>query len=72
MMTRTDHMAWCKQRALAYLPDDPKGALASFLSDISKHEETNTPINTSFTMMLLMCGHLETSDQIRKHIEGFN
>lgn len=73
MATRTEHMAWCKARALEYLPDDPAGALASFLSDVTKHEETaNDPICGTFTAMLMVGGHLSTAEQVRKHIEGFN
>jgi hypothetical protein len=71
-MTRAEHMAWAKQRALAYLPGDPAGALASFLSDIAKHPETNHPMSRQFTAMLMFGGHLETAEQVRKHIEGFN
>jgi hypothetical protein len=71
-MTRTEHMIWCKERALAYLPADPKGALASFASDLAKHEETADHAGLLLTAMLLMGGHLETADQVRQHIEGFN
>lgn len=73
MATRSEHMAWCKTRALEYLPGDPAGALASFLSDISKHEETaSDPIGGTFTALLVMGGHLQTAEQVRKHIEGFS
>lgn len=70
-MTRDEHMAWAKQRALACLPDDPPGALASFLSDLERHPETNDGIAGQLTAMLLLGGRLETAEQVRKHIEGF-
>ena len=40
-MTRAEHLEWAKGRALAYLErGEPDNALASILSDLSKHEET--------------------------------
>ena len=38
-MTRQEHLAWAKQRALAFLPADPVAAMTSMLSDLSKHPE---------------------------------
>ena len=38
-MTRAEHLEWSKQRALAYLPGDPGQAVASFVSDLRKHDE---------------------------------
>jgi len=37
--TRAEHLDWAKQRALAYLPDW-QNAMASFVSDLNKHDET--------------------------------
>ena len=70
--TRSEYMAWCKRRALAYLPADPSQAMQSMMSDLSKHEETATHPAIMLTQGLLMGGHLETAEQVRKHIEGFN
>lgn len=40
---REQHLAWCKERALAYVDrGDLVNALASFTSDMSKHPETDT------------------------------
>ena len=40
-MTREEHLEWAKARALAYMDrGDPADALASILSDLSKHDET--------------------------------
>jgi hypothetical protein len=38
-MTREEHLAWCRARALEYLPDTSR-ALASIMSDLLKHPET--------------------------------
>lgn len=70
--SRSDHMAWCKQRALAYLPDDPESAITSMLSDLGKHEATRDHAAIRLTMMLMIGGHLSSADQVRQHIEGFN
>ena len=41
MRTYDEHLAWCKQRAREYLDHgDIAGAVASMLSDMNKHEET--------------------------------
>lgn len=72
MTTRDEHMAWCKRRALEYLPDDPANALQSMLSDLTKHKETADHMGRELTVMLMMGGMLESADQVRRHIEGFN
>jgi hypothetical protein len=39
-MSRADHLAWCKQRALEYLDaGDRTNAIASMISDLRKHPE---------------------------------
>lgn len=39
-MTRDEHIAWAKARALEYLPAHPDLAIASITSDLTKHPET--------------------------------
>lgn len=40
-MTRAEHLAWAKARALEYLDrGDAANALASMISDLGKHDET--------------------------------
>lgn len=74
-MTRTEHIKWCKERALAYLnqtPPDLFYAVASMASDLSKHPETNTEIYA----MLCNAGTLAAVNgneaQVRAWVEGFN
>ena len=39
--TRDEHLAWCKQRALEYADrGDTTNAVASMMSDLGKHPET--------------------------------
>lgn len=69
-MTRSEHIAWCKARALEHLPDDPADAVASMLSDLDKHEETeNDPLG--MTRTLLTIALLDGADAVRTCIEGF-
>ena len=72
-MTRSEHMAWCKQRALEYVEvDDPSQAVASMLSDLGKHEETAKVTRMGFALTMIdMDIHTDTA-KARKWIEGFN
>jgi hypothetical protein len=73
-MDRAEHMAWCKQRALEHVDSgDLTGAFASMASDLTKHEGTVHHSSTvQLGMMLMMGGHLDTPEQMRDFIEGFN
>lgn len=68
-ITRAEHLAWCKQRALEYLPDDPQQAFTSMASDLSKHEETRGHVGIELGAMLLLTGNVR---DMRDFIEGFN
>lgn len=66
--TRTEHLAWCKGRALALLPDEV-AAFSSMASDLSKHAETEGHIGIGLGMQLMMTDNLH---DMRRYIEGFN
>lgn len=71
--TRAEHLAWCKQRAIAELDaGDVANAFSSMASDLGKHPETENHAAIQFGMMMLMGGHLSRPDQMRRFIEGFN
>lgn len=73
-ITRAEHMAWCKRRALEYVElGDFAGAFASFTSDLTKHAETAGQLDfiTMVGFPLLMSGQLNTADKMREFIEGF-
>lgn len=70
-MTREQHIAWCKERALAYLPQDLPKAFGSMLSDIERHPETRGHSGCQLGKMLLMTGGLDTERTMRAFIEGF-
>lgn len=73
-MTRTEHIAWVKQRALEYVTaNDLDQALASYVSDMGKHPEADPDRTCRMLMMRLrMSGHLRTAQQVRDFIEGTN
>ncbi len=72
-MNRSEHLQWCKDRAIEYCDNgDPQQAYQSMTSDLGKHPETEGHSAITLGMRLLMGGQLETSDQMRKFINGFN
>jgi hypothetical protein len=69
MTTRSEHMRFCKERALDdLLTDDPTNALASFCSDVQKHPDT-----ADLAQFAAMAGVLHATDAeaMRGFIEGF-
>lgn len=58
-MTRAEHLAWAKQRALEYVDmGDISGALASMMSDLGKHPELANHAAIELTGMLMVAGLL--------------
>jgi hypothetical protein len=72
-MDRTEHLAWCKDRALAYCDSGQVlEAFASMVSDLNKHPETEGHAGAELGMMMLMAGQLSEPSEMRHFIEGFN
>lgn len=73
-MTRHEHIAWCKQRALEYVDrGELADALASMLSDLRKHDETKDHIGAKLGAGLIFVpGWIDNPREVRKWIEGFN
>lgn len=72
-MNREEHVQWAKDRANEYLnKGDTSNALASMMSDLQKHPETQEHPAIRLGMQLLMAGHLSSVEQIQKFINGFN
>lgn len=70
MMTREEHLAFCKKRALEYVEiGDLAGAQASMGSDLMKHPETRPPAE------IIGVGMIEVLSgdpvRVRRWIEGF-
>ncbi len=74
-MTRGEHMAWCKERALEYLNPGPhyslEQAVASMVSDLGKHEDTEHLLIAAAPLSIaaLMTGR---EKDVRFFIVGFN
>lgn len=71
-MTRSEHLQWCKDRALHYANDgDLSSAAASMMSDLAKHPETAS--NKSLLFMLVLPA-LSAGDSkgVIDWITGFN
>ena len=72
-MTRQEHIAWVKQRALEYLPNDIEQAFASYISDMGKHPEADpSRVVRELAFSLKYTGRLKTAKQMREFIEGTN
>ncbi len=73
MQTREEHLKWCKQRALEYVKlDDSEQAFASMVSDLGKHDETTGHMGIDLGFHLKMGGLLNSSQQVKEWIIGFN
>ena len=69
-MTREEHLAWCKKRALEYLPGNPVEAMTSMMSDMKKHPELKSHAGLMIAPMFY--GAHNDPAAVRKWIEGFN
>ena len=69
-MTRQEHLAWAKQRALAYLPFDPVNAMVSMMSDLRKHDELKCHVGLTCAPV---CYGVQNDPQlVQRWVEGFN
>ena len=67
-MTRSEHLAWCKQRALECCDSgDAEEAFSSMASDLRKQPETaHHNATIMLGMHLMMIGDLDTPEKMRK------
>jgi hypothetical protein len=72
LRTRYEHVQWAKARALAYLPADKAGAIASLTSDLSKHPDTRQHRALQQLGPAVLAGELATAEQVREFIENCN
>jgi len=72
-MTRAEHLAWAKQRALDCIDSDgPATAWASMVSDLGKHSKLANHTGLGLGSMLLIAGHNNSPEAMREFIEGMN
>lgn len=73
MKNRAEHLQWSKDRAIEYVDrGELENAFASFSSDMRKHEETQGHVALELGTQLLFTGHLNTAEDMREWILGFN
>jgi hypothetical protein len=74
-MTRAEHLAWCKDRALTELECGRLDhAAASMVSDLQKHPIFEDEHALLGTMLLAVSRDVQNGDveAVRRWIEGFN
>jgi hypothetical protein len=72
-MNRSEHLEWCKSHALEYIKvNDPNQAFVSMVSDLGKHPETKDHPAIQLGLILSLGGQLNSVEEMRKFIEGFN
>lgn len=70
-LTRTEHLAWCKRRALEYLDlGEPQTAITSMMSDLKKHPGTACSVDGLSALALWHAAQGGT-ESVRRFIEGF-
>ena len=74
MMTRQEHLKWCRERAIAEMDyhKDPSSAIISMMSDLGKHPETASEVLQSLCMMQLMTHPKMTRQETINFLNGFN
>lgn len=71
--TRSEHVAWCKERALEYVTmGDLDQALASMCSDLGKHQGTQSLMQLAIGLSMATPGERDDPAKMRRFIEGFN
>jgi len=75
-MTREQHLAWCKKRALEYVDKgDLANGVTSMISDMDKHDETRFDPKSVLGMLGLLALQQAVQgdrDGFRRFIVGFN
>ena len=72
-MTRQERLDWCKKRALEYIDQgNMVNAISSMGSDLNKHPDTKDHPAMLLLMLLYTNGMIDTPEEFRKYIEGFN
>ena len=72
-MNRAEHLKWAKDRAIYELDaGSTTNAFASMASDLGEHEELTGHVGIELGMWQVAHGLMDTSEQCRKWIEGFN
>ena len=79
-MTRSEHIQWCKDRAIQeydyYAKTEPcsalKNGITSMMSDINKHQETKSEALQQLCLFQLMTKPTMSRQEFVNFINGFN
>lgn len=72
MTTRTEHLEWCKGRAIECLNTGSiHDAWASMVSDLQNHDETRDHAWIEIGTVQLFSGMTRTKEEMKSLIEGF-
>jgi hypothetical protein len=72
MMTRDQHVAWCKRRALIYLENCLVGsAVASMWLDLGKHPEISIRASSPFILAGVRFAAADDRSALRRWIKGY-
>jgi len=73
-MNRTEHLAWCKERAIKEMDyyNDPSKGIISMMSDLRKHPETTSEMLMKLCTMQLMKNPKMSRQEAVNFINGFN
>lgn len=74
MISREEHLEWCKQRALEYLDmGDTRQGFTSMMSDLRKHPELKDHAGATIgTGFMMIPGWIDNPVEVRRWIVGFN
>ncbi len=70
-MNRQEHLQWCKDRANEYIKvGDGQEAMSSMISDLRKHEGTESSVQMGFMLMMTTPAH--DLGAVKRFVDGFN
>jgi len=71
MLTRQEHVAWCKKRAHEYIErGELMEAMTSMLSDLGKHPKTERSTELGGLMMITI--NSNSIPDVIRFVDGFN
>jgi len=69
-MTRAEHLEWAKERACK--KNEITDILASFVSDMDKHDELKGHPALALMTNLILVGWIKTTSQLKDFVNDFN
>ena len=73
MITKAEHLDWCKQRAREFVAEgNTRTAIIGLASDLQNHPETAGHIGISMMVGSMMTGGLSDPAAVLRFIDGFN